>query len=109
MTKSIPSKHTLLPKTCRSGWMSFGCGRLLNLLVVAALMLGPLAPLSVLAAPTLAADSVAAAEPAAATSWVFQGPAPELNAQQDTVNVAQAQESVSGAVTAIAASPTNPD
>src|SRR5205823_9812165 len=43
------------------------------------------------------------------STWTFQGPGPEINAQQDTVNVPQAQETVSGAVTAIAASPTNAD
>jgi len=41
------------------------------------------------------------------TSWTFQGPAPELNAQQDLFNVATADEPVSGNVVSIAPSPTN--
>lgn len=48
--------------------------------------------------------------PAAQTSpftWVFQGAAPELFAQQDLVNVAADQEPVSGSVVAIAPSPTD--
>ena len=43
------------------------------------------------------------------TAWLFQGPAPELNGQQDLVNVATADEPVSGNVNAIAPSPTNAD
>ncbi|EFO81719.1 BNR repeat-containing protein [Oscillochloris trichoides DG-6] len=44
-----------------------------------------------------------------APSWIFQGPAPELYAQQDLINVAANQEPVTGNVVAIAPSLTNAD
>src|SRR5207249_2888764 len=66
------------------------------------------APASPVAAPALTTSNAPAAA-ATATNWVFQGPAPELNAQQDLANVAAANEPVSGAVNVIAASPTNAD
>jgi len=69
-------------------------------------------------APASTVKSTGAASPVAAPlaattavtpTWVFQGPAPEIKAQQDLVNVPDGLESVSGAVTAIAPSRTNPD
>ena len=70
------------------------CARLLSLMLAVGLTLGPLALYAV------QADSPA---------WGFQGPAPQVNAQQDLANVAAANEPVSGAVAAIAASPTDPN
>src|SRR4051794_9328189 len=49
---------------------------------------------STLAAPALTTSSAPAA---AASSWTFQGPAPELNGQMNLVNVATSQGQVSGA------------
>lgn len=114
--------NTLLQKHTRSGLS----GRLLNAVVLFILIVGSVTPPGTLTATTLPAGNASSARPAAApghlqaaalsptaaaaaTSWVFQGPAPQLNAQQDTANVPEELESVSGAVTAIAASPTNPD
>ena len=112
--------------------------RLLNLMLVAALILGPATPAGAWVAtpsssgntrtdvpaaipdlpgvetvrsvpPATTVNFAPPAQPPSSPQWVFQGPAPQLNAQQDLVNVAAADEPVSGAVTAIAASPTNPD
>ncbi|MCW5852363.1 MAG: VCBS repeat-containing protein [Anaerolineae bacterium] len=96
-------------------------------LALAALILGAVAAASALAAPPPPADSAAApgveahsgqppaapaipaapAAPAVGPTWVFQGPAPELYAQQDLINVAVDQEPVSGNVVSIAPSPTD--
>ena len=60
---------------------------------------------SMLSLPTSSAPAAAAT----ATNWVFQGPAPQLQGQQDLINVPPADEPVVGNVVSIAASPTNPD
>lgn len=93
----------MLPIPIRSRW-----SRPLSLLLLAVLSVGPLAPRGGIL-PTALVPPVALAVESTGPSWIFQGPAPQLNAQQDTVNVSQEQESVSGAVTAIATSPTNAD
>ncbi len=89
---------------------------LFNAALLFILILGPLAPSVTLATTTRSASNAPTLAPLNAPAvqgtgpqWVFQGPAPQLNAQQDLANVADADEPVSGAVAAIAASPTAPD
>ena len=59
-----------------------GCFRLLSLIVLAALVLGPLAQPDAMAARPRAASDAPLAQPSG-PPWVFQGPAPQVNAQQD--------------------------
>ena len=102
------------PKHARSGWPS----RLFNVMLLVSLILAAVGPSGAQAAPTPLTGSLrpTALESASRqtddpvpSTWAFQGPAPQVNAQQDLANVATADEPVSGAVAAIAASPTDPN
>lgn len=81
---------------------SGGYGRFLKLTLLTILIL-------VITTLATGSSQPAAAQGPLGPAWVFQGPAPQINAQQDLANVAQPDEPVSGAITAIAASPTDPD
>ncbi|MCA9926806.1 MAG: Ig-like domain repeat protein, partial [Anaerolineales bacterium] len=91
--------HNFEQRHTRLGWSR----QLLKLTLLTAL---------ILAITTFAAGSsqTAVAQGPLGPAWVFQGPAPQLGGPaQDLANVAEPDEPVSGAVTAIVASSTDPD
>lgn len=97
--------HNLEYKNFRSG----GNGRFLKLALLSILILSAIT-LPSSAAPAEVPNQLPAAQEQLGPAWIFQGPAPQLGGPaQDLANIAEPDEPVSGAVAAIAASPTDPD
>ena len=95
---NLQKKHT------RLGWN----GRFLKLTLLSILIMAAIT-LPSSAAPAEVTNQLPAAQ-AVGPAWVFQGPAPQLGGPaQDLANIAEPDEPVSGAVVAIAASPTDPN